>query len=94
MTVSKNSQGFGFCPGKATWDSEAVSIFRMLMVSFEYKVLPFSGAVSDQPHWMISLLSVFASRYDGAKFTSRAKMILGDSSNGTVKRAAKSLGSN
>lgn len=86
MTVSKDGIGFGFCPGKATWDAEAVGIFRMLVVCFEYKSLPFGGSVSDQPSWAINLLSLFASRYDGAKFASRAKMILGDSKNGTVKR--------
>lgn len=86
MTVSDGGTQFGFCPGKSTWDHEAVSIFRMLQVSFEYKTLPYPGSVSEQPFWTIELLSTFASRYDDAKFTSRAKAILGDSKSGTIKR--------
>jgi hypothetical protein len=87
MEVSKGGQTFGFCPGKATWDAVAVSLYRMLVVSFEYKTLPYPGSVTEQPSWVIELLGMFASRYDGAKFSMRAKMILGDSSNGSVKRA-------
>lgn len=65
-----------------------MATYRMLIVSFEYKSLPYPGSVSEQPSFMIDLLAVFASRYDSAKFHTRAKAILGDGKNGDKQRPA------
>lgn len=89
IQILKGQKTFGFCPGKATWDHEAVNIFKMLLVSFEYKTLPFAGSVSEQPHWVVELLNLFATSYDSSKFVSRAKMILGDEKKGAKPHGFK-----
>jgi len=69
---------YGFCPGKATWDQEAVFLFKLLVVSFEQKALLVAGGIADQPAWFIEQLGWFVTAYDSNKFTSRARMILGE----------------
>ena len=78
MYIEKGGDLFSFCPGKATWDHEAVGLFRLLVVSAETGKLYESGGLSDQPDWWIETLSWFIPRYKTHEFINRAKMILGD----------------
>lgn len=71
---------YGFCPAKATWDHEAISLYEIMTVATEQKALLNSGGIADQPGWFISMLSWFGPAYDRQKFVSRAKMVLGDGS--------------
>lgn len=78
VRINEGGGLYGFCPGKSTWDPEATSLFELLLVASEQKVLLVPGGISDQPTWFISLLAWFAPAYDTQKFVSRAKMVLGD----------------
>lgn len=69
---------YGFCPAKATWDQEAVSLYETMVVAAETKTMLVAGGLADQPAWFISLLHWFSAQYDLQKFVSRAKMVLGD----------------
>lgn len=80
MTVSKGGTQFGFCPGKATWDPEAINLFRVCVLSSEMKTLPFAGSLMEQPDWVIDLMSWFVPAYDNVKFASRARSVLGSGS--------------
>lgn len=82
MRIDDGGTEYGYCPGKATWDNEAVNLFRIMATCVELKQLPYSGGMLDQPDWVVELLSWFAPRYDSSKFTSRARMVLGDGKNG------------
>lgn len=86
ITVEKGGTKFGFCPGKATWDQEAVSLYRLLLVSAETGTMLDRGSLSEQADYWIELLAWFLPFYDNQKFISRAKMILGD---GTQKSPLK-----
>lgn len=76
----RGSQGFPWCPGKATWDSHSVTTFRTMVVSAETGALYGEGGIGDQPSWFVSLLSWFLPRYNDLKFNARAMSILGDDS--------------
>lgn len=78
MYVEQGGEMYNFCPGKATWDHEASAIFRMLIICAETGKMIEDGGLYDQPDWWIEMLAVFLPRYDNQKFSSRAKMILGD----------------
>ncbi len=73
--VHKGGTPFGFCPAKANWDSEVVSVYNILTLSCETGQLYESGGISDQPYWFVDLLSWFAPMYDNNKFISRFRMI-------------------
>lgn len=77
MYVSKGGQTFGFCPGKATWDHEAMLTFKMLIVAAETGCHYNAGGLEDQPQWWIDLLSWFIPRYDDLKFYSRVRNVVG-----------------
>lgn len=79
MYVHKGGTLFGFCPGKATWDYEAVGLYRLLIVSAHTGTMLDKGSLSEQADYWIELLAWFLPFYDQQKFISRAKMILGDS---------------
>jgi len=79
IRVQEGGGLYGFCPGKVTWDHEAMNIFEIMVTSVEMKKLLVSGGIADQPGWFVSLLTWFAPLYDTAKFASRVKMVLGDS---------------
>lgn len=86
MYVEKGGTLYGFCPGKATWDSEAVGLYRLLIVAAETGTMLDNGSLSEQSDYWIELLAWFLPFYDNQKFVSRAKMILGDgSTNGPTK---------
>ena len=83
MRISEGGSSFGFCPAKATWDSEAKHLFNILVLSYETKQLLYTGGIAQQPGWYIDLLSWFISRYDDNKFYSRARSILGSDKKGS-----------
>jgi len=77
--ISPGGEPFSFCPGKATWDNEAMAIFKILTIAAESGNIELcAGGIYDQPDWWIEYLSWFLPRYSHHQFTSRAKMILGD----------------
>lgn len=78
MYVEKGGETYGFCPGKATWDKEAVSLYRLLLVSAETGRMLDNGSLSDQADYWIDLLAWFLPFYDHQKFVSRVRMVLGD----------------
>lgn len=73
---------YGFCPGKATWDSEATGMVGMLRVAAETGMMLEAGGIADQPDWWIDLLSWFLPSYDQHKFASRVRSVLGDGKKG------------
>lgn len=92
MKVHDGGQGYGFCPGKSTWDNEAVNLFRLFVVVMETGNLPFAGGVCDQPFWVVDFLGWFAPTYQAEKFNSRAKSILGSEKNGSHHRPINGQG--
>lgn len=78
MYVNKGGVSFGFCPGKATWDSQTMHTYQMLVVAAETGNLWEAGGISNQPAWFVDLLAWFLPRYNDRIFYSRVKSILGD----------------
>jgi hypothetical protein len=76
--VTKGSSMFSFCPGKATWDKDVVSVYRALKISAESGTMWGEGGISDQPEWWIELLAWFLPRYSDLRFYGRVKSVLGD----------------
>lgn len=68
---------YGFCPGKATRDHEAVFLFEMLSVCAEQKTLLVGGGLIDQPGWFVKLMAWFAPAYAMQNFSQKAQMVLG-----------------
>ena len=81
IRLTQGGAGYGFCPAKATWDPELVSLYRLLILSYETKQLLYSGGLADQPGWFIELMGWFVPRYDELKFYHRANSILGSPGN-------------
>jgi hypothetical protein len=86
IMIEKGGTGFSFCPGKATWDREAVSLYRLLIVAAETGTMLDNGSLSDQSDLWIELLAWFIPFYEQQKFVSRVKLVLGD---GSSKEALK-----
>lgn len=86
--VTKGGTLYGYCPGKAQWDIESVTVFKMLVVAAETGCQYTAGALEDQPQWWIDLLYWFIPRYNNSKFTSRVKSIIGDESPKSVMSKA------
>jgi hypothetical protein len=84
MYVEKGGTLFGFCPGKATWDSIAAGVYQALVICAETGIMLEDGPLSEQPDWWVELLSWFLPYYSDTKFYSRARSILGS---GDVKGA-------
>lgn len=82
---------YGFCPGKVTGDHEAITIFEIMTVACEQKVLLNAGGLSDQPGWFVQLLAWFGPNYDDQKFMKKARMVLGsdDGPKGALKKGKK-----
>lgn len=78
LQIEKGGQTYGFCPGKATWDREAVDLYRLLIVAAETGTMLDDGSLSAQSHDWIELLAWFLPFYDHQKFVSRVKLVLGD----------------
>lgn len=77
MYVEKGGAMYGFCPAKATWDTEATSVFRMLILSAETGTMLEVGGIYDQPDWWVELVSEFIPRYNQNKLVSIAKAFIG-----------------
>jgi hypothetical protein len=86
IQISQGGELFGFCPGKATWDIEVVSIFRLLIVCAETgNINLINGSITEQPSWWIEVISWFVPLYKQIQFGQRVKMILGDGKAANVK---------
>lgn len=85
MYVTKGSALFNFCPGKATWDKETVSIYKALKLSSESGSQWIDGGIADQPEWWVELLSWFLPRYNDLRFMGRVRSFLGDNPGDMIK---------
>lgn len=95
MYVHKGGGLYGFCPGKATWDHEATSLFELMVVTVEHKAMLVTGGLADQPGWFVKLLAWFGPAYRTKDFISKARMVLGeesDTSQNSVGAATKPSG--
>lgn len=82
MRIRDGGELYNFCPGKATWDYQALHIFSLLMLTAHTGVFYSEGGLADQPAWYIDLATWFLPCYDNLRFYSRAESILGDKSTG------------
>jgi len=78
-----------------TWDQEAISIFELMVVAVEQKAMLVEGGIANQPTWFISLLAWFGPAYEGLKFMSRVRMVVGDGdAAGAVSKQSAAFGKN
>jgi hypothetical protein len=94
IQITKGGELYNFCPGKATRDFEAVSLYNTVILTAETGALWSDGGIADQPTWFMELVTSFVPLYNELRFYSRAKAILGDgkkgnSGNGGNQRQAK-----
>lgn len=92
LQISDVGGNYGFCPGKATWDHQALEAFSILSLSAEMGVLYNEGGIINQPSWYMELMTSFAPIYDKLKFTSKVKMVLGDGSDKTPQAVKNRVG--
>lgn len=85
IQIQKGGDLYGFCPGKATWDSRAAVMYKALVVCERTGAHWQEGGIADQPDWWIDLISEFLPAMDDSRFYSRARAILGESKQGSVK---------
>lgn len=76
--IEKGGNLYDFCPGKSTWDVEAVSLYKLLVISADTGIMPENGSLLEQADWWVDLLSWFLPIYSDTRFYSRARAILGD----------------
>jgi len=88
MRIQEGGGLYGFCPGKATWDHEAVSVYRTLVLTAETGALLHEGGIAQQPGWYIEMCGWFIPQYKNSNFYAKAKSILGDG------KGAKGSGNN
>lgn len=50
----------------------------MLLLTAQTGNLPFPGSISEQPDWMIDLLSWFLPKYEMITFVGKVTIVLGD----------------
>jgi hypothetical protein len=82
MQISQGGGLYGFCPGKATWDHEAVGIYRAIILCAETGTMWTEGGIADQPAWWVDLVAEWLPWYSDMRFATRAKQILGDTKDG------------
>ena len=75
--IIKGGPGFGFCPGKATWDVDAAELYKMLELTYHLKMLPYQGNLMDQPSWFVDVLHWFVVTYDEMKVMTRQQKLWG-----------------
>ncbi len=77
--VQMTPSGFnhGFCPAKATWDEEAVRLYRLLVLAADTGRLWEAGELRDQPEWWVDLAGWFIPLLHEVRFSSRARSFLG-----------------
>jgi hypothetical protein len=78
MVISPGGTQFGFCPAKASWDQEAMGLFRILVLAAETGTMYEAGGLTDQPDWFIELASWFVPLYKQRKLAAIANAFLGD----------------
>lgn len=78
MVVEPGGSPFGFCPAKASWDPEALGMFRILVLAAETGTMMEDGGLSSQPEWFIELASWFIPLYKQRKLATIARAFLGD----------------
>lgn len=79
IQLHPGGQRYGFCPAKATWDHEVVSLYNALVVIAETGQLPEAGGLNAQPDWLIDHLAWFLPNYQLHRFANQARMLFGDS---------------
>jgi hypothetical protein len=94
IQITKGGELYNFCPGRATRDFEAVSLYNAIMLTAETGALWEDGGISSQPAWYMDLVSAYVPLYNELRFSSRARMVLGDgkkqgATDGNIKRPAK-----
>lgn len=77
IRLHNGGEGYGFCPGKATWCSETMELMTLLQIAHETGMMPYPGGIYEQPDWFVDLLGWFIPKVDLMKFTCKADMILG-----------------
>lgn len=78
MVIEPGGTPFGFCPGKASWDSEAMGLYRILVLSSETGNMYEAGGLACQPEWFIDLASWFIPLYKQRKLATIARAFIGD----------------
>ena len=92
MPVEKGGSRFGFCPGKATWDYEASELYKLLELTYHTRIMPYPGALLEQPAWWIDLLHWFVVSYRDLQEVRRHRAMWGSGDkkgNKTNAQAAK-----
>lgn len=79
MYIHKGGNLYGFCPGKATWDTETSELYRLMVVVAETGHMPLAGGILDQPGWFVDELGWFLPEYSLAKFGRQASLVFGGS---------------
>jgi hypothetical protein len=77
LYIEKNGTLWGFCPAKATWDSNAMSAYQLLKIAAVTGALPHAGGLLDQDAWFIDMLGWFIPRYDEIRFNMKAERVMG-----------------
>jgi len=82
IQIMKGGETYSFCPGRATRDMEAVSLYHAVLLTAETGALWESGGIADQPYWYMDLVCTYVPMYNEWRFASRAKSVLGDGKKG------------
>lgn len=77
IQIQQGGALWSFCPGKATWDPEAIGIFRLMLISAETGTMLEKGGLLDQPDWFIDLLAWFIPRLEEIKFNLKCDKVFG-----------------
>lgn len=87
MSIVKGGPSYGFCPGKATWSTEAADLLGMVEITYYTKSLFFPGSISEQPSWYVELIKDIIPYYEGSKSAQRQQQMWGggDSDGGKGK---------
>ena len=85
MPIQKGGRGFGFCPGKATWSSEAAELMSILELTHITRTLFYPGSISEQPAWYVELIKDLLPQYEGHKSAQRHNSMWGGSSSKPTK---------
>jgi len=79
IQLFQGGEQYGFCPAKAGWDSEILSIFKLLILAAETgNINLVAGAIEDQPSWWLDNAAWFIPKYKQIQFITRVKMVVGD----------------
>lgn len=94
MSISKGGRGFNFCPGKATWSTEASELLSMVEITYHTRSLFYPGSISEQPSWYIELLKDILPLYEGHKSASRHNQMWGgaDDKKGKKSKGGQTVG--